>query len=409
MERSENAGALGGGGPVALHGAVRRLEDVSLRGKQVLIRADLNVPLAGGEVVNPARIDASLPTIRHCLDAGAEVVLMSHLGRPGGGYAEPSTAHPLSLAPVARVLAERLARPVDLVEFWHIPAELPPSGTVTLWENIRFEAGETTNSPLLAAQLAAQCDVFVMDAFGTAHRAHASTVGVAQFAPEACAGLLLAKELDAIAKALEEPKRPVVAIVGGAKVSTKLDALESLASLADTVLVGGGIANTFLLAEGTPVGVSVAEPRMVEQARRVMAKANVPLPVDVMTAPGGKFAADQPARLRLRGEVPQNELILDVGPETLRRWRDVIDGAGTIIWNGPLGVFERDQFGEGTRLLAEAVAGSAAYSIAGGGETLAAIDKYGVRERISYLSTGGGAFLALLEGKPLPAVEALQS
>lgn len=409
MERSENAGALGGSGPVASHGAVRRLEDVSLRGKQVLIRADLNVPLAGGEVVNPARIDASLPTIRHCLDAGAEVVLMSHLGRPEVGHAEPGTAHPLSLAPVARVLAERLARPVDLVEFWHIPAELPPPGTVTLLENIRFEAGETANSPLLAAQLAAQCDVFVMDAFGTAHRAHASTVGVAQFAPEACAGLLLASELDAIAKALEEPARPVVAIVGGAKVSTKLDALESLASLADTVLVGGGIANTFLLADGTPIGASVAEPGMVEQARRVMAKANVPLPVDVMTAPGGKVAADQPARLRPCGEVPQNELILDVGPETLRRWRDVIDGAGTIIWNGPLGVFERDQFGEGTRLLAEAVAGSAAYSIAGGGETLAAIDKYGVRERISYLSTGGGAFLALLEGKPLPAVEALQS
>ena len=383
----------------------RRLSDVPLRGKRVLIRADLNVPLAGGAVANAARIEASLPTVRHCLEAGAGVVLVSHLGRPTAGAEQPSE---LSLAPVAEVLAERLACSVPLLKNWRVGVEIRP-GTVALLENIRFEAGETANDPRLAAELAALCDVFVMDAFGTAHRAHASTVGVARLAPVACAGLLLAKELDAIAKALEAPARSVVAIVGGAKVSTKLDALESLASLADEIIVGGGIANTFLLACGEQIGASLAEPEMADVARRIMAKTHVPMPVDVMTAPAGEVAAAQPARLRLRGDVPAGESILDIGPETLRQWRRRIDSAGTIIWNGPLGVFEMDQFGEGTRLLAEAVAGSSAYSIAGGGETLAAIEKYGASDDVSYLSTGGGAFLALLEGKPLPAVAALQS
>ena len=382
----------------------RRLSDVPLRGKRVLIRADLNVPLAGGAVANAARIDASLPTVRQCLEAGAGVALVSHLGRPTAGAEQPSE---LSLAPVAEVLAERLACPVPLLKSWRDGVEIQP-GTVALLENIRFETGETANEPRLAEELAVLCDVFVMDAFGTAHRAHASTVGVARLAPASCAGLLLAKELDAIAKALEAPARPVLAIVGGAKVSTKLDALESLASLADEVIVGGGIANTFLLACGEQIGASLAEPEMADVARRIMAKTHVPMPVDVMTAPAGEVAAAQPARLRLRGDVPAGESILDIGPETLRQWRRRIDSAGTIIWNGPLGVFEMDQFGEGTRLLAEAVAGSSAYSIAGGGETLAAIEKYGASDDVSYLSTGGGAFLALLEGKPLPAVAALQ-
>ena len=385
--------------------AFRRLSDVALRGKRVLIRADLNVPLADGAVANAARIDATLPTVRHCLEAGAGVVLASHLGRPTAGAEQASE---FSLAPVAKVLGERLGRTVPLLKDWHDGVETRP-GTVALLENTRFEAGETANDPRLAEQLAALCDVFVMDAFGTAHRAHASTVGVARLAPVACAGLLLAKELDAIAKALEAPARPVVAIVGGAKVSSKLDALESLASLADQIIVGGGIANTFLLASGEQIGASLAEPEMVDVARRIMAKTQVPMPVDVMTAPAEGVPSDQPARLRLRGDVPPDESILDIGPESLRQWRRLIDSAGTIIWNGPLGVFEMDQFGEGTRLLAEAVAGSSAYSIAGGGETLAAIEKYGVRDEVSYLSTGGGAFLALLEGKPLPAVAALQS
>ena len=382
----------------------RRLSDVALRGKRVLIRADLNVPLADGAVANAARIDATLPTVRHCLEAGAGVVLASHLGRPTAG----EQASEFSLAPVADALGDRLGRSVPLLEDWHDGVETPP-GTVALLENTRFEAGETANDPRLAEQLAALCDVFVMDAFGTAHRAHASTVGVARLAPVACAGLLLAKELDAIAKALEAPARPVVAIVGGAKVSSKLDALESLASLADQIIVGGGIANTFLLASGEQTGASLAETEMVDIARGIMAKTQVPMPVDVMTAPAGEVPSDQPARLRLRGDVLPDESILDIGPESLRQWRRLIDSAGTIIWNGPLGVFEMDQFGEGTRLLAEAVAGSSAYSIAGGGETLAAIEKYGVGDEVSYLSTGGGAFLALLEGTPLPAVAALQS
>ena len=371
-----------------------------MQGRRVLIREDLNVPLDAGRVRNAARIDAALPTIRHCLDAGASVLLVSHLGRPAAGQYDAA----LSLAPVAQVLGEKLGRPVPLLTDWQQAAALPPGG-IALLENIRFEAGETANHPALAKRLAALCDLFVMDAFGSAHRAHASTCGVIDAASAACAGLLLEAELNALERALDEPARPLVAIVGGAKVSTKLAVLESLASLADALVVGGGLANTFLLAAGAGIGQSLAEPQLAPVAQRIMAKTDVPMPVDVMTAADGNKSE---ARLRPAREVAANEAILDLGPETLRRLAPAIRDAGTIVWNGPLGVFELDQFGEGTRVLAEAVAASAAFSLAGGGDTLAAIDKYGVADGISYRSTGGGAFLELVEGKPLPAVAALE-
>ncbi len=382
--------------------AVASLDDFDLAGKRVLIREDLNVPLEDGAVANASRIDAALPTIERCLAEGAAVLLASHLGRPDPGQPDPN----LTLAPVADALAARLGRPVRLVERWRAGVDIEP-GEVALLENLRFEAGETADDAGLARDLAALCDIFVMDAFATAHRAHASTCGVVEAAASACAGPLLEAELEALARIVENPARPVVAVVGGAKVSTKLAILEALADLADAVIVGGGIANTFLLAAGRPVGASLCEPGLLDVARRIMATSDVPLPVDVMTAPA--VDASQPARLRLCEEVGPDEIILDVGPETCRRLQPLLEGAGTIVWNGPLGMFEFDQFGEGTRHLAEVVAASAAFSVAGGGDTLAAVDKYGVREEISYLSTGGGAFLEFLEGRTLPALDALRS
>ena len=381
--------------------AVPSLSDFDLAGKRVLIREDLNVPLEEGVVANASRIDAALPTIEQCLARGAAVLLASHLGRPDPGRPDPD----LSLAPVADALAARLGRPVRLVERWRAGVALEP-GEVALLENLRFEAGETTNDAGLAAELAGLCDIFVMDAFGTAHRAHASTCGVVEAATDACAGPLLEAELDALGRIIANPVRPLVAIVGGAKVSTKLAILETLAARADAVIVGGGIANTFLLASGRPVGASLCEPDRLAAARRVMAASDVPLPVDVMTATA--VDADQPARLRLCEDVGRDEIILDVGPETCRRLQLLLERAGTIVWNGPLGMFEFDQFGEGTRHLAEMVAASAAFSVAGGGDTLAAVDKYDVRDGISYLSTGGGAFLEYLEGRTLPALQALR-
>ncbi len=380
--------------------AFRRLPEQDLAGKRVLIREDLNVPVRDGVIASSARIDAALPTLRHCLDAGAAVIVMSHLGRPEPGAIDPA----LSLTPVATALSEALGLRVPLISDWEHCARVSP-GQLALLENVRFCPGETENDDALARRYAALADIFVMDAFATAHRAQASTHGVARFAALACAGPLLAAELDALDRALTAPARPVVAIVGGSKVSTKLAVLESLSEVADTLIVGGGIANTFLLAAGQGIGASLAEPELVDVARRIAAKTNVPLPLDVMTAPSPDARA---AHLRLAGEVPEGEMILDIGPESARRSREVLQDAATILWNGPLGVVERDHFGEGTRVVAEAVASSSAFSIAGGGDTLAAVEKYGVADGVSYLSTGGGAFLEYVEGKPLPGVEVLK-
>lgn len=376
--------------------------DVPLAGKRVLIREDLNVPIADGRVANAARIDAAVPTIAECSRQGAAVMVMSHLGRPTEGVVDPA----FSLAPVAAALGERLGRAVRLISAGRYDAEIAP-GEVVVLENVRFEAGEKANDDALAKRMAASCDVYVMDAFATAHRAQASTHGVAKHAPIACAGPLLAGEIDALRRALESPARPLVAIVGGAKVSTKLAVLESLAGVADRMLAGGGIANTFLLAAGRSVGASLVEEDQVDVARRIADRVDVPLPSDVMTA--AKVGPDVAAVLRAADEVGASEMILDVGPVTARSFRDLLAEAGTILWNGPLGVFEHDQFGEGTRLVAEAVAASDAFSLAGGGDTIAAIDKYGVRDGISYISTGGGAFLEFVEGRTLPAVEILQA
>lgn len=381
--------------------AIPLLRDFDIRGKTVLVREDLNVPVEDGRVANGARVEAALPTIRHCMAAGARVILVSHLGRPRPGERDPA----LSLKPVASALRDTLECPVSLVDDWKNGVDASPAGVVLL-ENIRFEAGETANDRELARRLASLCDVFVMDAFGTAHRAHASTVGVAEAAGIACAGPLLAAELHALGRILDDPARPLVAVVGGAKVSTKLAVLESLTRVADSIIVGGGIANTFLLASGMQIGTSLAEPDQVDVARRIMSRVEVPMPVDLMTATA--IDPGLPARLRLRGEVGNDEMILDVGPETARRLSDVVAKAGTVLFNGPLGVFELDQFGEGTRVLAEAIASADAYSVAGGGDTLAAIDKYGVAEEMSYRSTGGGAFLEYLAGETLPAVAVLE-
>ena len=379
------------------------MRELDLAGKRVLIREDLNVPLANGAVSSDIRIRAALPTIRAAIDAGAAVMLMSHLGRPIEG--QPDETY--TLAPVAARLAELLGRPVPLVRDWIDGVEVDP-GQVVLLENVRFLPGEKASDEALSRKMAALCDVFVMDAFGTAHRAQASTYGVARFAPVACAGPLLSAELEALSRALDKPARPLVAIVGGSKVSTKLTVLDALVGIVDKLIVGGGIANTFIAAAGHQVGNSLHEPDMLDIASKLAAGdgAEIPLPVDVVVA--DEFAADAEAKVRKISEVGESELILDIGPETAKQFAAILADAGTIIWNGPLGVFEFDAFGEGTRAIAKAIADSSAFSVAGGGDTLAAIDKYGVADSVSYISTGGGAFLEFVEGKKLPAVAILE-
>jgi phosphoglycerate kinase len=383
-----------------------RMADLGLAGQRVLIREDFNVPLSDGVVTSDARIRAALPTLRLALEKEACVLVMSHLGRPKEGERDPA----LSLAPVAKALSGLLGRPVRFVEDW-IGGVSASRGEVVLLENVRFLKGEKKDDPALARSMAALCDVFVMDAFGTAHRAEASTHGVALAAPVACAGPLLAGELEALGRALDDPARPLVAVVGGSKVSTKLAVLESLIAKVDQLVVGGGIANTFLAASGLAVGRSLHEPDMIGTAKRLLDAARergvaIPLPTDVVVA--REFAATAKAERRRAAEVGAEEMILDVGAESAQAIAGVVARAGTVIWNGPLGVFEFDAFGEGTRTLARAIAASGAFSIAGGGDTLAAIEKYGVEGDISYISTGGGAFLEFVEGKTLPSVAALE-
>ena len=382
-----------------------RMQDLDLAGLRVLIREDLNVPIKDGRITSDVRIRAALPTLEAALAAGATVLVMSHLGRPTEGQPEAA----FSLQPVAAHLAELLGRNVPLVTDWIDGVEIEEGG-IALLENVRFLAGEKANDEALARKMAALCDVFVMDAFGTAHRAQASTCGVGEYASRACAGPLLARELDALDKAMSAPARPVVAIVGGAKVSTKLTVLEALADKVDQLIVGGGIANTFIAAAGHSVGKSLHEPDMLDIAKGLADddsdRASIPVPTDVVVA--DEFSADATASVRSVNAVGSEELILDIGPDTAAHFAGLLQSAGTIIWNGPVGVFEFDAFGEGTRVLSEAIAASDAFSIAGGGDTLAAIDKYGVAEGISYISTGGGAFLEFVEGKTLPAVAMLQ-
>lgn len=384
---------------------VLAMADLPLAGKRVLIREDLNVPVKNGVVTSDARIVAALPTLERALKAGAAVMVVSHLGRPTEGEsAKTEPQH--SLAPVAARLGQLLHRDVPLVSDWIDGVAIAP-GEIKLLENVRWITGEGADDDALARRMAKLCDVFVMDAFGTAHRAQVSTHGIAKYAPIACAGPLLAAELDALGRALASPARPMIAVVGGSKVSTKLEVLDRLAEIADTIIVGGGIANTFIAAQGHSVGKSLYESDLVDAARRIAKKVDVPLPFDVVTAPSLDAAAK--ATLRRVDAVRPDEMILDIGPETARNFAKRIAGAGTILWNGPVGVFEFDQFGEGTRVVAHAIATSPGFSIAGGGDTLAAIDKYGVGDRISYISTGGGAFLEFVEGKQLPAVEVLEA
>ncbi len=383
-------------------GDVKSLRSVELAGKRVLIRADLNVPIDAGQVISDARIVASLASIEYALAANASVVVMSHLGRPEEGRFDPEA----SLAPVALRLAHLLGKPVRLLSQIN-QCRTVGAGEVALLENIRFFDGEKGNHNALASALAQQCDVFVMDAFGTAHRAQASTHGVAKMAPVACAGLLLEAELAALGQAMATPASPMVAIVGGSKVSTKLQVLDALATIADQIIVGGGIANTFIAAAGFNVGQSLYEADLLETARAIAAKVAIPMPVDVMVAK--QLDAAAVAVVKPIDAVADDEMILDIGPQTARMFAARLQDAQTILWNGPVGVFEFDQFGEGTRVLAEAIASSEGFSIAGGGDTLAAIDKYDVREGISYISTGGGAFLEFVEGKELPAVSVLQA
>jgi phosphoglycerate kinase len=387
--------------------SVLRMSDVDLRGKRVLIREDLNVPVKNGVVTSDARIRASLPTIQAAHAAGARVIVMSHLGRPEEGV----PAEEFSLAPVAARISELLGLKVRFEREWLGGVACEP-GEIVLVENVRFNKGEKKNRDDLAQKMAALCDVYVMDAFATAHRAEASTHGVAKFAPVACAGPLLTGELEALEKALGSPKRPLVAIVGGSKVSTKLTVLEHLLGKVDRLIVGGGIANTFLAAAGQPIGKSLHEADMIDIARGLLERSKaagveIPLPTDVVVA--DEFSATAEADVKPVAGVGADEMILDIGPDTAERFAASLKGAGTIVWNGPVGVFEFDQFGEGTRILAQAVARSPAFSIAGGGDTIAAIEKYGVGEDISYISTAGGAFLEFLEGKKLPAVEVLEA
>ncbi|CAA0115898.1 Phosphoglycerate kinase [Halioglobus japonicus] len=380
---------------------VHLMQDLDLRSQRVLIREDLNVPIKEGVVTSDARIRAALPTIEAAVAAGAKVILMSHLGRPVEGEFDQA----FSLAPVAEHLSGLLGKPVSLVSDWRGGVELA-DGEVALLENVRFNSGEKKDDEALSRAYAALCDIFVMDAFGTAHRAQASTHGVAKFAPVACAGPLLAGELRALTQALSNPARPLVAIVGGSKVSTKLEVLESLSEKVDQLVVGGGIANTFLAASGSPVGKSLCEHDLIPIAQALMQKTEIPLPVDVVT--GKAFAEDTPASLKAAGDVADDDMIFDIGPQAAQQIADILKNAGTILWNGPVGVFEFDQFAEGTKTLARAIADSPAFSLAGGGDTLAAIDKFEIADRVSYISTGGGAFLEYVEGKTLPAVAMLE-
>ena len=382
--------------------SVIKMTDLDLAGKRVLIREDLNVPIKDGAVSSDARIRAALPTIQLAVQAGAKVILMSHLGRPTEGEFDPQ----FSLQPVAEHLSGLLGQPVALINDWQSGVELA-DGEVALLENVRFNPGEKKDADDLAQAYAALCDVFVMDAFGTAHRAQASTHGVAKFAAVACAGPLLAAELEALEQALANPARPMVAIVGGSKVSTKLTVLETLSDKVDQLIVGGGIANTFLAAAGQPVGKSLCEDDLIPAAKALMAKTNIPVPTDVVV--GKEFSESAEATLKSSADVADDEMIFDIGPETSAQLAKILEGAGTILWNGPVGVFEFDQFGAGTKALSEAIAASSGFSLAGGGDTLAAIDKYGIADKVSYISTGGGAFLEYVEGKTLPAVAMLEA
>jgi phosphoglycerate kinase len=384
-----------------------KLTDLDLAGKRVLIRADLNVPVKDGKVTSDARISASMPTIEYCINAGASVMVMSHRGRPVEGAADEEN----SMLPIAEDMSVKLGKPVRLIkDYLETPPEVA-NGEAVLLENVRFNAGEKKDDPALARQYAALCDVFVMDAFGTAHRAQASTHGVGKFAPTACAGLLLTEELDALSNALANPARPMVAIVGGSKVSTKLTVLEALSEKVDQLVVGGGIANTFLKATGKNVGKSLCENDLVPTALALIEKmsargASIPIAVDVVC--GKKFDENEPAVLKDAGDVADDDMIFDIGPKSAQELAEIISKAGTIIWNGPVGVFEFDQFGAGTKTVSMAIANADGFSLAGGGDTIAAIQKYDIYDKVSYISTAGGAFLEYLEGKKLPAVAMLE-
>ena len=377
------------------------MTDLDLNGKRVLIRQDLNVPIKNGEVTSDKRIVASLPTIMYAIKAGARVMITSHLGRPTAGEFDEK----FSLEPVAKHLAELLGQPVTLERNWLEGVEIE-SGEVVLCENVRFNVGEKENDEVLSKKMAALCDVCVQDAFGTAHRAHASTYGVAQYAPIACAGPLLIGELEALGKALDNPKRPMVAVVGGSKVSTKLTVLDALSKIVDQLVVGGGIANTFIAAQGHGVGQSLCEHDLIPTAQSLMEKCEIPIPVDVVC--GKEFSEFAVAETKSSNSVASDDMIFDIGPNSINELAEIMRNAGTIVWNGPVGVFEFDQFASGTMILANAIAESEAFSIAGGGDTLAAVDKFNIEDKISYISTGGGAFLEFLEGKKLPVVEILE-
>lgn len=383
-----------------------KLSEQNVAGKTVLIRADLNVPIKDGRISDDTRIRASLPSIRYCLDRGAAVIVMTHLGRPTEGEFHPED----DVTPVARQLGALLGKQVAVLKDWRDSPPKLHAGEIAMLQNVRINPGEKKNDPALGKAYAALADVFVNDAFGTAHRAQASTEAVAAAAPLALAGILLADELDALGKALREPARPLVAIVAGSKVSTKLTVLENLADKVDQLIVGGGIANTFLLAQGKNIGKSLAEPDLVDEAKKIIAKmaakgGAVPLPTDVVCAK--EFAADAAAETKSIDDVADDDMILDIGPQSAAVLADIVKKAGTVVWNGPVGVFEFEQFAGGTEVLAKAIADSSAFSIAGGGDTLAAVAKYGIGEQVGYISTGGGAFLEFLEGKELPAVAAL--
>ncbi|MCP4431622.1 MAG: phosphoglycerate kinase [Gammaproteobacteria bacterium] len=387
--------------------SVIEMTDLDLSGKRVLIRQDLNVPVKDGVVTSDQRIKASLPAIQYCIDAGARLMIMSHLGRPTEGEFEAQ----YSLQPVADYLTNSLGREIRLVTDYLQNSPDMSNGDVVLLENVRFNNGEKANDEDLSRQYASLCDVYVMDAFGTAHRAQASTHGAGKFAPIACAGPLLAGELDALAKALHKPRRPMAAIVGGSKVSTKLTVLESLSKVVDQLIPGGGIANTFIAAAGYKVGKSLVEMDLIPEAQRLIEQAkaqakDIPVPTDVVC--GKEFSEQAEAVIKSVEDVADDDMIFDIGPQTAARFAEIMQQSATVVWNGPVGVFEFDQFGEGTKTLAQAIANSNAFSIAGGGDTLAAVDKYNIADRVSYISTGGGAFLEFLEGKPLPAVTMLE-